>query len=131
MGRVLAVDPGDRRIGLAVSDPTGLVARPLKVIEHRSRQADARAVVEQAQALGAGRIIVGLPLDAEGHVGSQARKALRLTEEISRQTELPVESRDESGTTKRAIEIGGDDEHVDSRAAAVLLQEYLDAQSKE
>lgn len=88
-------------------------------------------MVEQAQALGAGRIIVGLPLDAEGHVGSQARKALRLTEEISRQTELPVESRDESGTTKRAIEIGGDDEHVDSRAAAVLLQEYLDAQSKE
>lgn len=129
MGRVLAVDPGDRRIGLAVSDPTGLLARPLKVIEHQARAEDARAIVEEAEVQGAERIIVGLPLDAEGRVGAQARKALRLTEEISRQARIPVESRDESGTTKRAIEIGGDDDHVDSRAAAVLLQEYLDAQS--
>lgn len=131
MGRVLAVDPGDRRIGLAVSDPTGLIARPLKVIDHRARAADARAVVAEAEAQGVERIIVGLPLDAEGRVGGQARKALRLTEEIARQTALPVESRDESGTTRRAIEIGGDDEDVDARAAAVLLQEYLDAQSSQ
>ncbi len=74
---VLAVDPGEARIGLAVSDPTQTIARPLEVLRHTSRAADAQAIIECASRHGAGAIVVGLALDSEGEMGAQARRAWR------------------------------------------------------
>lgn len=130
MSRVLAVDPGEVRIGLAISDPLGVVARPLRVLQHSSRADDARRVAQEALAQQAATIVVGVAYDQEGEVGPQARLNLRFVEALRQATELPVETWDESQTTQRALELGGDDEMLDARAAAVMLQDYLDAKAQ-
>ncbi len=122
MVRILAVDPGEMRIGLAISDPTGTIARPLKVILHTARQEDAEAILAEAEAQEASAIVVGLALDMEGEIGPQARRAMRLVEVLRSLTDLSIETWDESGSTQAAGERGAD---VDARAAAVILQEYL------
>ena len=123
--RILAVDPGEVRIGLAISDPTRTIARPLKVITHTARQQDAEAILAEAEAWEAGVIVVGVALDLEGEIGPQARQALRLVEALRSLTELPVIIVDESGSTQAA---GRGHAELDARAAAVILQEYLDDQ---
>ena len=128
MARILAVDPGEVRIGLAISDPTGMLARPYKVIKHESRRADAIQISTEAAQQAAGLILIGLALNQDGQIGPQARKSLRLVEAIKEQTDIPVETWDESGTTKRALKNHDKDELLDARAAAYMLQDYLDAQ---
>ncbi len=123
---ILAVDPGEVRIGLAISDPTGTIARPLQVIKHVSRAQNAEAVAEIAAAHGADLILVGLPLDDDGAVGHQARRSLRLVEELRHATDLAIKTWDESGSTQMA---GTKDEMIDARAAAYILQDYLDTQA--
>jgi putative holliday junction resolvase len=132
--RVLAVDPGDKRIGIAVSDETGTIANPLTVIMHSARLIDAAAIVQLAVEQGAGIIVVGQPLDSEGEPGPQARHAMRLADAIRSQTELAVVLVDESGSTQTAREarwaMGARRRdragHLDEIAAAVILQSYLD-----
>jgi putative Holliday junction resolvase len=129
MGRILAVDPGQVRIGLAVSDPTRTIARPLKILPHRSRGQDAQAIVDQAAELGVDLILVGLALDQNGQPGPQARKALRLVDALRASGDIPVQTWDETGTTEWASHLaGGDAGPVDARAAAVMLQDCLDAE---
>ncbi len=125
---VLSVDPGEVRIGLAISDPTRTIARPLEVMRHTSRGADARAILDRAARHGAGAIVIGVALNSEGEVGPQARRGLRLAEAIRQHTSLPVETWDESGSTQAARRGGRDDPMLDARAAAVILQEFLNAQ---
>ncbi len=134
-GRILAVDPGDRRIGIAVSDPTGTIANPLTVILHVARLVDAAQIVQIAQDQSAIRIVVGCPYDSDGQVGPQARKAERIAEAIRSQTNLEVILWDEAGSTqearaariamgvKRASRAG----HLDDLAATFILQTYLDS----
>ena len=123
---VLSVDPGEVRIGLALSDPTGTIARPLQVIQHISRHQNAAAIAEVARARGAELILVGLPLDDEGEIGHQARRSLRLVDELKKVSGVTVETWDESGSTLKA---GKKDDMVDARAAAYILQDYLDTQA--
>lgn len=130
MTRVLAVDPGEARIGLALSDPLGVVARPLRVLQHTSRAQDAQAIAHIAHENDVAKVLVGVALDQEGEVGHQARRNLRLVEALQQATEIPIETWDETGTTLRALEIGGDDDLVDARAAALMLQEYLDVKAR-
>lgn len=99
------------------------------VIEHSSREEDARRIALVAESQEASAIVIGLPLDQEGNVGPQARKSLRLVEALREETKLPVKTWDESGTTMQALETHGQDELLDARAAAYLLQDYLDAQT--
>ncbi len=127
MARVLGVDPGEVRIGLAVSDMSGSVARPLAVLRHVSRQKDAQEIARRAALEGAERIVVGVPLDLDGLPGPQARRALRLVEALRACTPLPVDTWDESFTTQAAGRPRKPDPLLDARAAAVILQEYLDA----
>ena len=135
-GRILAVDPGEKRIGLAISDPTATLARPLAVIRHVSRPEDAAKIVQAAREQGAVKIIIGAALDSEGLPSPQSRHAGRLAEEIRSQAEFPVELWDESGSTQEAraarIAMGVSRSkrkgHLDEVAAAVILQSYLDAQ---
>ena len=132
--RILAVDPGEVNIGLAVSDPSGTIANPLTVLRHVSREEDARRIAALAEEHQAGRIVIGQALDADGKVGFQARKSRRLAAAIRQRTTLPVELWDESGTTGAAktamLEMGAARKkrsgHLDELAAAVLLQDYLD-----
>ena len=120
---VLAVDPGEARIGLAISDSTATIARPLQVIEHISRQQNAAAIAEVAAAHSAELILIGLPLDDEGEIGHQARRSLRLVDELMKATGVAVETWDESGSTQMA---GKKDEMIDARTDAYILQDYLD-----
>lgn len=134
-GRVLAVDPGEKRLGIAISDPTGTIARPLTVIKHISRMVDAATVTQLAKEQEAVRIVIGQALDAEGQLTPQAWRAARFAEAVSEQTDLPVELWDESGSTQAArsarIAMGVSRKkragHLDELAATVILQTYLDA----
>lgn len=134
-GRILAVDPGDKRIGLAVSDPTATIASPYKVISHVARSLDAAQIAAEAAELGAVRIVVGQAMDSDGSPSPEGRKAARLAEAIAGQTSLPVECWDESFSTATArqarIEMGVSRRkrsgHMDDLAAAVILQGYLEA----
>lgn len=131
--KVLSVDPGDKRIGLAVSDPTGTLARPLCVIEHEAREKDALRIISIAENESALMIVVGQALNSNGEVGLRARKSQRLAEAIRKACNLPVYLWDESGTTKEAIrnriEMGVNRKkrrgHLDDLAASVLLQDFL------
>jgi putative holliday junction resolvase len=135
--RILAVDPGDKRIGIAISDPTGTIANPLTVLKHVARPVDAAAIAQLAEEHQVGLIIVGQNLDAEGEPTLQSRKAGRLAEAIRAQASMPVEMWDESGSTKAAraarIAMGVRKSkrrgHMDDLAATVILQSYLDAKS--
>ena len=135
--RILAVDPGEKRIGIALSDPTGTLARPLAVIKHVARPVDAASIAQLAQEHEAGLIIVGQALDDEGQATPQSRKAVRLADAIRVQTDLPVKLWDESGSTQAAqtarIAMGVSRRkrrgHMDDLAAAVILQSYLDENS--
>lgn len=133
-GRILAVDPGDKRIGMAISDPTGAIANPLTVLNHVARIVDAARIAQIAQEQGAVKIVVGCPYDSEGEVGAQARKSGRMAEAIRSQTDLPVELWDEFGSTQEAraarIALGARRSrrrgHLDDLAATYILQSYLD-----
>ena len=133
--RVLGVDPGSKRIGLAISDETGTIANPLMVIEHVRREADAAQVARIAAERGAALIVVGQSLDAEGKPTFEGRRAGRFAAALRRQTGLPVVLWDEAFSTQRArrarIEMGVSRArragHLDELAAAVILQSYLDA----
>jgi putative Holliday junction resolvase len=133
--RVLAVDPGEKRIGIALSDPTGMIANPLTVLKHVSRALDAATIAQLAQEHEAGRIIVGQALDDENQPTVQSRGAYRLAAAIRSQTAIPVELWDETGSTQAAqaagIALGVSRRrrrgHLDDIAATYILQTYLDA----
>ncbi|MEN6481807.1 MAG: Holliday junction resolvase RuvX [Anaerolineaceae bacterium] len=132
--RILAVDPGDVRIGIAISDPTGTIANPSTVLKHVKREIDAERIVQIALEKEVVLIIVGQALDDEGVATPSGRKAARLAEAIQLQTDIPVKLWDESNSTKIArqakIDMGVSRSrrkgHQDDLAATVILQSYLD-----
>jgi len=135
MARVLGVDLGERRIGLAVSDRSGTLASPLGVqTRRRDHTADHDAILAVAAAEEAGRIVVGLPRSLSGAEGPAARAARAEVDELRSRTALPVELHDERFTTvsatRRLRESRGGRakrDPVDAAAAAEMLQSYLDA----
>lgn len=133
--KILAVDHGEKRIGLAISDSTGTIASPLKVVEHISRALDAAQVAAIAAENSAERIVIGQSFDEEGHPNLAGRRAARFAEALKTQTQIPVEMWDESLSTHDAraarIELGVSRKkrsgHLDELAAQMILQSYLDA----
>jgi putative holliday junction resolvase len=133
--RILAVDPGSKRIGIALSDPTGAIANPLTVVEHVARLVDAAAVAELAGSHEAGLIIIGQSFDDDGKPSFEGRRSMRFAEALKAQTTIPVILWEESFTTQDArfarIQMGVSRKnrsgHLDDLAATVLLQSYLDA----
>ena len=131
---IVALDIGERRIGVAASDPSGTLATPYGVIERRSRPEDFAAIVELVHKLGAQRVIVGLPISLNGKLGSQARRVIRYAKALSRVLPVPIEMVDERYSTSIAQDLLADAgrrsrTRVDAAAAAVILQEYLDHQT--
>jgi len=137
--RILAVDPGERKIGLAISDPVGIAARPLATLDHVARMDDAARIVAAAQAHDARMIVVGMALEANGQIGPAARHAERLVEALRELTRLPVVLHDESLSTQIAHDAmlaSGRRQHarrtqIHAASAAAILQSYLDAHSSE
>jgi putative holliday junction resolvase len=133
--RILGIDPGEKRIGLAISDETGLIANPLGVLRHVSRREDAGAIITKANQLGAVLIVIGCAYDSEGEPSASGRMAIRLGEEIKQQTALPIEYMDEYGSTHLAqqagVEMGIGKKarrgHRDEIAAVIILQAYLES----
>ncbi|MFI5307787.1 MAG: Holliday junction resolvase RuvX [Polyangiales bacterium] len=133
--RVLGVDPGSVRIGLALSDEDGLIASPHSTLKGGDVERGARALVEQVKQLGAERVVVGLPLRLDGTEGDAARRARRLAERVAELGGVEVELWDErlsSRAAERALSSAGvrgraRKQHVDRVAAALILQSYLDA----
>jgi putative Holliday junction resolvase len=117
--KVLALDYGSARTGIAVSDPTGTVARPVGVAEKVGTPAGMDVLLAAVAAEEPERIVVGLPVTLRGEIGEQARETLEFVEILRGAVEVPVETYDERFTSSLA---GGDD----ARAAAYLLSSYLE-----
>ncbi|HXV34561.1 MAG TPA: Holliday junction resolvase RuvX [Gaiellaceae bacterium] len=123
--KVLALDYGSARTGVAVSDPTGIVARPLEVVLRAGTDAGLQRVLELARAEEVELIVVGLPVTLRGERGLQAEETERFVERLREATELPVESFDERFTTALARQAGETRAAEDAVAAAHLLTSYL------
>jgi putative Holliday junction resolvase len=134
--RVLAVDHGEKRLGLALSDQTGTIANPLTVLTHISRPADAAQVAELATFHQAELIVVGQSLDEAGRPNLAGRRAACFAAALRQQTEVRVVLWDESFSTQEArsarLALGVSRSkragHLDQLAATVILQSYLEAQ---
>jgi putative holliday junction resolvase len=136
-GRVLGIDAGERRVGVAISDELRLLARPLCVLDRARGLAPVLdTLIEVAQREGVFQMVVGLPLNADGSLGQQARRAQDFARVAQRVVGIPVEMWDERLSTQAAEAIvrtqGRNTRRVrqrgelDAIAAAVILQDYLD-----
>ncbi len=123
--KVLALDYGAARTGVAVSDATGTLARPLTVVERAASQAGLRRLAELVSAEEPERIVVGLPLTLRGKPGLQAEETARFVAALRAAVSVPVESFDERFTTSLAARAPSTRAPEDARAAAHLLESYL------
>ena len=133
-GRILAVDWGEKRIGIAISDETQTLARPIDVLKSSSRKENAGQIAAIAEEYDPAEIIVGVTYDAEGELTPSGRRANRLADALRCVTPIRIRTVDEARSTQMAKEnkilIGSTRRsrrgHLDSEAAAVFLQQYLD-----
>lgn len=131
--RILAVDWGERRVGLAVSDPGGVIATPLPTLTVRGREDAAARVAAIAGETGAEHIVVGLPLLMSGARGEAAEAAERFVAALAQRTPVPVHTYDERLTSalshrrlrERGVRAGRAKGKVDAGAAVALLESYL------
>jgi putative pre-16S rRNA nuclease len=132
--RILGIDPGEKRIGLALSDPLGITAQGLPTITVSSPTDAAEKIARIARESEVERIIIGLPLNMDGSEGEQADRARHLGSLLEELLGLPVIFRDERLTSRQAelVLLEADmrrkrrKEHVDRLAAQIILQSYLD-----
>jgi putative Holliday junction resolvase len=124
--KIVALDYGSARTGVAVSDPTGTIARPLGVVERAASDAGLQRLAELIREQAAERVVVGLPLTLRGERGAQARETQAFVEALRSAVDVPVESFDERFTTGLAARMGSDEAPEDARAAAHLLSSYLE-----
>ena len=132
--RTLAVDPGTKRVGVAVSDPTGTIAQALTTIDAAPVDSLALRLADIASEQGARRVVVGMPRRMDGSYGPEAKAARELADGIRKASGLPVELVDERLTTvaaERSLLEGGvrrakRRESIDRVAATILLQSHLD-----
>jgi len=136
--RLLALDVGAKRIGVAISDETHILARPLTTIARASKQEDFEAIANLVAAHNVERLIVGLPRTLRGEEGPQAQRVRRYADALSAVVDTPIAFQDERYTSveaearlaasSRRKRAQGD---VDAAAAAIILQDYLDQRMKD
>ena len=132
-GRVLGLDVGDRRIGLAVSVPPGELILPAGYLQRRNRRADVAAILDAAAQRDAVAIVVGIPYDAHGRLSEQARKIQSLVRTLERAASIPILTVDESFTSQAAETALRQAEpdtppspgEIDSAAAAAILRRFV------
>jgi putative Holliday junction resolvase len=132
----MALDPGHRRIGVAVSDELGLLATPVAVIERRSRVHDVERIRALVETYQPSEILIGLPLLPSGDMSSQARRSAQLGNVLQAELGVPIRPWNESYSTVEALRRRRSEgrarrraPYVDAEAAAVILQDYLDRRS--
>jgi putative holliday junction resolvase len=123
--RVLALDYGSARCGVAVSDPTGTLATPIDPILKPGTKRGLKELAETVRRLEVGKVVVGLPLSLSGADSQQTRETRAFAERLQHQLQIPVELYDERFTTSLAQQAPSAEASLDSRAAAVLLDEWL------
>jgi putative Holliday junction resolvase len=136
MTRVVGIDLGSRRIGVAVSDGLGLTAQPHATLSRHGGVRDLEAIAQVVRQVGADRVVLGLPLSPEGEEGDASRRARAFAEKLAVHLALPVDLVDESFSTVEAEEVllAADVSRqrrrtvIDKLAAAVILQRWLDSQ---
>jgi putative holliday junction resolvase len=132
--RILAIDPGTVRLGLALSDPSGTIAQPLSVLTRRSEGADLKALAELVDRHEVGLIVVGLPRLMNGRIDAAAQQAQAFGAQVAKATARPVAYWDERLTSVAAERYlieqgkrrGKRRQEIDRMAATLLLQGYLD-----
>jgi len=129
----MGLDIGDKRIGVALSDPSGILASPFTIVECESPEKDLEIIAEIVRQKEVGKIIVGLPRSMDGEIRGQALKVQDFVRQLLRYVDIPVEFRDErltSVTAKRLMQGGRkktrNKVRYDAAAAAVILQSYLE-----
>jgi putative pre-16S rRNA nuclease len=122
--KVLALDYGAARTGVAVSDETGTIARPVGVVERATTEDGLAAVAGMVRGHGAELVVVGMPLTLRGERGHQALETDAFVDALRGVIDVPVETYDERFTTAMAARRGGDS-NEDARAAAHLLESFL------
>lgn len=132
--RVLALDVGDKRIGVAVSDQTRMLVRPVTTVQRKNRDADVRRIADIVQDEEIRVIVIGLPKNMDGSEGAQAQKVRGFGKQLARQVDAEIVYEDERLSTftaieslvERGVKTGHERELVDMEAASVILQAYLD-----
>ena len=135
--RTLALDIGDKRIGVAVSDPMGIIATPITAIERTSDGKAIDAILEIVVAQEAGEIVVGLPVSLRGRYSQQTKSVATFTRKLEDRSPVPVKTADERYSTLEAERLLSQSKprrarsrgEIDAAAAAVILQSYLDART--
>ena len=129
----MGLDVGDKRIGVALSDPGEILASPLTIIEHSDEEQDIAAIFDIIAQYEVGKIIVGLPRSMAGKIGHQATKVEAFVEQLRKRTQVPIEFRDERLSTVSARRLLQPTAHktkkkprYDAAAAAIVLQAYLE-----
>jgi putative holliday junction resolvase len=132
ISRILALDVGDARIGLALSDPLAILASPLKIITRQNIQSDIQEILAIIKINEVSLIVIGLPINMDGTQGGQAEKVREFVKELQLSNPLPIEFKDERLTTVQAKEYmktsrkSPRKQRYDAHAAALILQSYLD-----
>ncbi len=128
--RSLGLDIGDKRIGVALSDPGGILASPFTIINRKDERLDIEAIIGIISQNQVEQIIVGLPRSMDGSIGKQAEKVKTFTQKLCEHTEVPVQFRDERLTTVSAKRlrqaVNRKKTRDDAIAAAIILQGYLE-----
>ncbi|MCX6054679.1 MAG: Holliday junction resolvase RuvX [Chloroflexi bacterium] len=135
-GRILAIDPGEKRIGIAISDPTGTIARTLGVLKHTSMMVDVEEILKFSLENVVVKIVIGESKGEDGSETSQSRHAKKLADCIHNHSSYPVELWDEYGSTrvaretrlKMGVKKNKRNGHLDDLAAVIILQSFLNDQ---
>ena len=122
----IGIDYGERRIGIAVSDPDGKIAFPRGIIIHKSINATIRKIINTIKAEHIENIIVGLPVGLDGRQTKQTAIVKSFVAQLAKQTDMPIVLENEMFTTRIPAETGIAKDHIDASSAALLLQSYLD-----
>lgn len=132
--RLLGLDVGDRRIGVAISDPLGITAAGIDTILRKNILTDVQVITEIAKRHGAVEIVIGLPKNMDNSIGEQAQKVQAFGAKLARECGLPIVYEDErlssvmavKTLTIQGVKTGHNKELIDKQAAALILQKYLD-----
>ena len=134
---MLGIDYGERRIGLALSDPLGIIAKPLRFIDRKKTTDYISEILNTAKEKNVNIIVVGLPLTLRGDLSQQTKVVQKFIEKLTQLGKIPVVPVDErlssisakKSLQEQGVKTGHEKGRVDETGAAIILQEYLDSQS--
>lgn len=134
-GRILCIDFGEKRIGLAISDPLGITAQPLNLLVRKDKESDFQEILKLVRELDVTRIVIGLPLNMDGSEGFMVKAVREFSKELEKRSQLEIIEMDERLTSlqaSRALNQGAlkgkeKKQKIDSLSAQIILQTYMNS----